>query len=86
MGDEEDRAAPLLERGDHAEALALEALVADGEDLVEQQHVRLEVRGDREAEPHVIPDEYVRTGRSMASLELGERDDLVEPLADLARA
>ena len=28
-----------------------------------------------------MPDEYVRTGKSMKLLELGERDDLVEPLA-----
>ena len=29
-----------------------------------------------------MPDEYVRTGRSMNSLELGEGDDLVEVLVD----
>ena len=39
--DEDDRAAAILELGDLAEALALELLVADGEHLVEQQHVRL---------------------------------------------
>ena len=53
--DEDDRAAAVLELEDLAEALALEGFVADGEDLVEQQDVRLEVRRDREAEPHVHP-------------------------------
>ena len=53
--DEDDRAALLLELEDLAEALALKGLVADGENLVEQQHVGLDVRGDREAEAHVHP-------------------------------
>ena len=44
--DEDDRAAALLELEDLAEALALEGLVSDREDLVEQEHVRIEVRGD----------------------------------------
>ena len=79
--DEEDRAAAVLELGDLAEALALELLVADGEHLVEQQHVGLDVRGDREAEPHVHP-RRVRAHRQVDELlELGERDDLVHHLA-----
>ena len=53
--DEDDRAAALLELEDLAEAFALERLVADGEDLVEQEHVGVQVCGDREAEPHVHP-------------------------------
>ena len=84
--DEDDRAAALLELEDLAEALALERLVADREDLVEQEHVRVEVRGDREAEPHVHP-RRVRAHRPVDRvLELGERDDLVEALADLRLA
>src|SRR5205085_4281274 len=47
--DEHDRAAALLELEDLPEALALELLVADGEHLVEEEHVRLEVGGDGEA-------------------------------------
>jgi hypothetical protein len=83
VGDEDDRAAALLELEDLAEALALERLVADGEDLVEQQHVCVEVRRDREAEAHVHaggigPDRPVDR-----ILELREGDDLVEALADL---
>ena len=56
-------------------------LVADREDLVEQQDVGLEVRRDREAEPHVHP-RRVRAHRQVDEvLELGERDDLVQLLA-----
>ena len=51
--DEDDRPAALLELEDLGEALALELLVADREDLVEQEHVGVDVGGDREAEPHV---------------------------------
>ena len=79
--DEEDRPAAVLELGDLAEALALELLVADGEHLVEQEHVRLDVRGDGEAEPHEHP-RRVRPHRQVDELlELRERDDLVHQLA-----
>ena len=75
----------LLELEDLAEALALKRLVADGEHLVEQQHVGLEVRRDGEAEPHVHAGR-VRPHRQVDEpLELGERDDLVESLARRTR-
>ena len=77
VGHEDDRSPTALELGDLAEALALELLVADREHLVEQQHVRLDVRGDGEPEPHVHPGR-VRPYRQVDELlELGERDDLV---------
>ena len=81
--DEDDRAAALLELEHLAEALPLERLVADREHLVEQQHVRVEVRRDREAEPHVHPRGVRAHGPVDRLLELGEGDDLVEALADL---
>ena len=64
--DEADRAAALLELQDLADALALERLVADSEHLVQQQDVRV-ARATAIAKPSrmCIPDEYVRTGRSM---------------------
>ena len=55
VGDEDDRAAALLELEDPSEALALERLVPDREHLVEQQDVGVEERCDREPEPHVHP-------------------------------
>ena len=38
-----------------AEALALELGVADGQDLVDDQDLRLQVRGDGERQPHLHP-------------------------------
>ena len=81
--DEHDRPALLLEGEDPPEALPLERLVADGEDLVQQEDVRVEERGDGEAEPHRHP-RRVRAHRPVDRvLELGERDDLVEALLDV---
>jgi hypothetical protein len=83
VGDEHDRSALLLEGEDAAEALPLERLVADGEDLVEEEDVGVEECRDREAEAHGHPGR-VRPHRAVDRvLELGERDDLVEAPADL---
>src|SRR4029078_7070208 len=54
-GDEHDRPALLLEREDPSEALSLERLIADGEDLVQQEDVGVEERRDCEPEPHPHP-------------------------------
>src|SRR5205807_3007836 len=81
--DEHDRPAALLELEDLAEALALELLVADGEHLVEEQHVRVDVRRDREPEPHVHSGR-IRAHRAVDRLlEARERDDLVELLTQV---
>ena len=83
VGHEDDRPALLLEGEDAAEALPLEGLVSDGEDLVEEEDVGVEERGDREPEPHGHT-RRVRPDRSVDRvLELGERDDLVEAALDL---
>ena len=84
---DDDRPALALELVQTVQALLLEALVADGEHLVDEQHVGFDVHGDREAEPdvhargvetHLVVDEL---------LELRERDDVVEATLDLpARA
>ena len=81
--DEHDRPAALLELRDPTEALALELLVADGEDLVEQQHVGVDVRGDREAEPHVHPRRVGAHRQVDVVADARELHDLVHPLADL---
>ena len=51
--DEQDRPPLLLEGPDPVQALGLELLVADGQDLVDDEHVGVDVDGDREAEPDV---------------------------------
>ena len=58
--DQHERRAAANLLGDPLLALALEGLVADGEHLVDQQDVGVEVRGDREAEPH----EHARSSTS----------------------
>ena len=67
----------LLELEDLAEALALERLVADGEHLVEQQDVGVDVHRDREAKPHVHARGVGANRQVDEALELGEGDDLV---------
>ena len=83
VGHEQDRAALALEPLDALEALALERLVADGEHLVDEQDLGVDVDRHRESEPrrhtrrvvlHLVVDEV---------LDLGERDDLVEDPVDL---
>ena len=43
---------------------ALELRVADGEHLVDDEDVGVDMRGDREREPRYIPDEYRLRGVS----------------------
>ena len=57
---EQDRLAAALELGELVQALVGEALVADGEHFVDEEHVRIDVNRDGEAEPHV----HARTSRS----------------------
>ena len=57
---EQDRLAAALELGELVQTLVSEAFVADGEHLVDEEHVRVDVNRDRKAEPHV----HARTSRS----------------------
>src|SRR3954466_14862216 len=83
VGDEHERRAALDLLGDPRLALALEGLVADGQHLVDEQHVGVEVRGDREAEPHEHA-ARVRLDRDVDEVaELGEGDDVVDARRDL---
>ena len=61
-----------------AEAAALELGVADGEHLVDEQDLRLEVRRDREGETHVHAARVALHRRVDEALDPGELDDLVE--------
>jgi hypothetical protein len=84
VGDEQDGAAELLELGDLGQALALERLVADGQDLVDQQDVRADVDGHGEPEAHVLPGAVVLDLVVDERLQLGEGDDVVEVALGLA--
>ena len=84
MGDQKDRLAAAPELGELVEALVGEALVADGQHLVHQQDIGIDVDRDREAEAHVHAGRVGLDRRVDEVLELGELDDLVEAPGDLA--
>src|SRR5690606_6031025 len=71
---------------DAVECLRLEAEVAHGEDLIDHQHVGIDVRRDREAEPRVHPARVALDRSVYELLDLGERHDLVEAARDLPAA
>ena len=77
---------PLADVVHLAEALLLEPRVADREHFVDDQDLRLEVRRDREREPHVHAARVVLHRRVDEALDLGEGDDLVELARDLRAA
>ena len=68
------------------EALLLERRVADRQHLVDQQDVGVDLDRDREREPDVHARGVVLELEVDELLELGERDDVVEPLPRLACA
>ena len=80
MGHEHDRPSAPPELPDLVQALAGERLVAHGEDLVDEEHVGVDVDGDREAEAHVHPGRVRLDGGVDELAQLGEVDDLVEAL------
>jgi hypothetical protein len=82
--DEENGLVPTLELGKFVEALVREALVPDGEHLINKQHVGIDVNRNSEAEPHVHPGRIGLDGRVDEVRELGEVDDFVEALLDLS--
>ena len=86
MRHEQDRLAAPLELGELVEALVGEAFVADGEHFVDEQDVGIDVDRDGEAEAHVHAGRVGLHRRIDEVLHLGELDDLVEPLRDLALA
>ncbi len=69
-----------------AEALALEGGVADGEHLVDDEDLRLEVCCHREGEADVHAARVALHRRVEEALDLGELDDLVELAAHLGAA
>jgi hypothetical protein len=84
VADEQHRPAVAARHVVHlAEALLLEDDVADGKDLVDDENLRLEVRGNRERQPHVHATRIALHRRIDEPLHLGEGDNRVELAADL---
>ena len=84
MADEDDRLALLLEPLEGREALLLKRLVPDSEHLVEKQDVERDLDRDRVGEPDEHSGRVVLQLLVDEALELSEREDLVEPLFELA--
>ena len=84
VADEDHRPAGSGHLADLAETFLLEPDIANGEDLVDDQDLGLEVRRHGEGHPHVHADRVVLDRRVDEALELGEGDDLVDLAADLA--
>ncbi len=78
MRHEQDRLAAALELRELVEALVGEALVADRQHFVDEQHVGIDVDRDGKPEAHVHAGR-IRLHRRIDELfHLGELDDLVE--------
>ena len=84
VADEEDRpAARLATSSILPRHFFWNADVADGQDLVDDQDLRLQVGRDREGQPDVHPAGVALHRRVEELLDLGEGDDLVELAGDL---
>src|SRR5437660_378543 len=83
MADEQDRAAVAGHVLHLAETPLLEFHVADGEHLVDDEDLRLEMGSDRKSQAHIHTGRVALHGRVQESLDLREGDDLVELAPDL---
>ena len=83
VADEEHGAALAGGALHFSEALVLELRVADGEDLVHDEDVGLDVRRDGESQAHVHAGAVALDGHVYERLHAAEGDDLVEALPDL---
>ena len=87
MADEQHRAAFAGGHLAHlAQAFLLKLGVADRQHLVDDQDLRLQMRRDREGEPHIHAAGIALDRRVEELLDLGEGDDLVELASDLGAA
>ncbi len=83
---EHDRRAGGLQLAHALEALELEREIADGQHLVDQEHLWIDVDGGGEAEPHVHAARVELHRHIDEVLEFGERHDVIEALLDLRSA
>src|SRR5262245_17702205 len=84
--DDHDGLAGSAEVVELLQALALELGVTDGQHLIDQEDLRVDVDRDGEPEPYVHAGRVVLDRRVDEVLEPGEVDDLVEALAELLLA
>ena len=82
---EHDRPPRVAQPVELVEALLLERRVADGEHLVDQQHVGVDLDHHREREPDVHPRRVVLELHRLGVAQLGEVDHLLVALARLHR-
>lgn len=85
VADEQDGAAAARDLLHLAETLVLECEVADGEDFVDDQDFRFEMRCDGESQPDIHAAGIVLHLRVEEALDLGKGHDLVELPRDLPR-
>src|SRR5579862_8188747 len=86
MRDEQDSTAATAYVLHLSDALSLEVSVADGQDLVNNQDFRVQVRGDGERQPHIHPAAVTLNRRVDKLLDPRESDDGVKTAADLRLA
>ncbi len=85
VGDEDDRAAFLAHPVEDVEALLLEGGVADGQHLVDQQDLGVDLDRHREGQAHVHPRGVVLELEVLKLLEFGELDHALVARPRLAR-
>ena len=86
MGHDDDRASLVFELGELIHALVLEFHVAHGQDLVDEEDIRLHVDGHGESQAHVHARGVVLDGLVDEALDAGEVDDRVQLGVDLLLA
>src|SRR5487761_2020143 len=86
MADEEDGPGRFVDLAQLLVTAPLVLGIADGEDLVEDQDLRFEMRGDGEPETDTHARTVAFDGRIEEPFDARERDDLVELAADLPAA
>ena len=83
VGDEDERPAGADELAHPLDAAVLEGGVTDRDRLVDDEHVGLEVGGEREAEAELHPRGELLDRLLQRRADPGELDDLVEAAADV---
>src|SRR5260370_29938307 len=86
MRDEDDCASCAGDIAHLAEAFFLEIYVADGQDFIDEENLRLEVSSDSEGQADVHAGGVVLYGSVNKFFELGEGHDFIELALDFALA